>query len=64
MATSDYTLFDSRPGEENGVPNKSRSITNRQSIHHIVEPDDDDSSSVGEDFEVASIASSLEDQLT
>lgn len=64
MATSEYRLFDSRPGEENGAPTNPKQLSNRQSVHHIVEPDDDDSSSIGEDFDVASIGSSLEDQLT
>lgn len=60
--TSDYVPFRTQTSEENG--RKHEAMKNRQSVHQIVLPDDDDTSSVGENFEVASITSSIEDQLT
>ena len=60
--TSDYVPFRTQVSEENGL--KHDGPKNRQSVHQIVLPDDDDSSSIGENFEVASITSSIEDQLT
>lgn len=56
-----YVPFDDSPSNKNG---HHSAPTTQRSIHQIVLPDDDDGSSIGDDYEVASITSSIEDQLT
>ena len=63
-----YRLGYSNGAEQNDVHHQLKPkpvLTQNPSVHQIISPDDDDgNSSVDENLEIASIASSLEDQLT
>lgn len=55
-------------GSSSNKKKEAPPLTNRQSVHCMVNPDDfeygEDDKSVDEELEIDSIASSLEDQLT
>ena len=63
---SDFVPFSGRnPSEEGNKESSKISRSKQQSIHHIVSPDDDDdASTVDENYDIASLTSSIEDQLT
>ncbi len=51
----------------NGTPEryqKKPELQNRESVHEMVNPDDDDASTIDENYDIASLSSSIEDQLT
>ena len=64
------TAFESFPSSSNGENNtperyqKRPPLQNRDSLHEIVNPDDDDTSTIDENYDIASLSSSIEDQLT
>ena len=63
---SDFVPFSGRnPSGEGNKESSKISRSKQQSIHHIVSPDDDDdASTVDENYDIASLTSSIEDQLT
>ena len=62
---SEYTLFNSQNGEGNSnAADRQARLKGRFSVHQIVYPDDDDASTIDENYDVPSITSSIEDQLT
>lgn len=62
------TDFQSFPSSSNGdgTPERfqKKTLQNRESVHEIVNPDDDDTSTIDENYDIASLTSSIEDQLT
>ena len=65
--TSDFTQYpSSSKGKDNpdGRFKKHGTVKNRESVHEIVNPDDDDTSTIDENYDIESLASSIEDQLT
>ena len=64
------TAFESFPSSSNGDKStperyqKRPALQNRDSLHEIVNPDDDDASTIDENYDIGSLSSSIEDQLT
>ena len=64
---SDFVPFSrTNPLEEGNKGSPKISRSKQHTIHHIVSPDDgdDDASTVDENYDIASLTSSIEDQLT
>jgi hypothetical protein len=68
MMSTGYVIFRAPKDEEASIvdpPSQSKpQVGTRQSVHEMITYDDEDTSTVDENFEVASLSSSIEDQLT